>query len=186
MKFFTTSLILCALHFTCYAIPVTIDFEAFPTGNFTNGMEDGFTITATGNDPEIFSLGNPGRSIGEFDIDTTSTYTFTTTGNFQFTSIDLNDGNGVGGITVDVRGFLGGPLVATDQFTVGTTYMTFAATNLSGQMLDRVEVEITNVGGSAIDGDNVVFDTVPEPSTYALLSLLGIGFLLHRRRTAKA
>lgn len=39
-------------------------------------------------------------------------------------------------------------------------------------------------GGAALF-DDISFNQVPEPSTYALLSLLGLGFLLHRRR-AKA
>lgn len=40
---------------SAHATPITIDFEGFPTGSFTAGVEDGVSITGAGGPPQLVS-----------------------------------------------------------------------------------------------------------------------------------
>lgn len=69
-------------------------------------------------------------------------------------------------------------------------YFTRVGTNFTSDTAGGIRAGLV-LGGQAIENDIVInigeatvatTDAVPEPSTYVLLSLLGLGFLLYRRR----
>ena len=91
-----------------------VQFDGFPTGDFSSGSNNGFTINATlgfiwGN-----TYGFPGNSAGVPFPDTESTYTFTDGGNFTFLSIDIDVGGSEADFSVGHRGWLFGSLAAGD------------------------------------------------------------------------
>lgn len=155
-----------------------VQFDAFPTGDFTSGTNNGFTVNASlgyiwGN-----TFGFPGNSAGVPSPNTLSTYTFTDGGSFNFLSIDIDnpDPNASAFPAIIVDGYLGATLVAEDTFTVpniGQTPATFLALNLAGLNIDSLVVSVTSSPGWSPLIDNVAFaSAVPEP---AAMAMLGIG-----------
>jgi hypothetical protein len=168
-----------------------VQFDGFPTGDFTSGTNNGFTINANlgylwGN-----TFGFPGTSAGVPFPLTLSTYTFTDGGSFNFLSIDIDNPDITGGKlpAVIVDGYLGATLVAEDTFTVpniGQTPATFLALNLAGLNIDSLVVSVTSSSSFSPLIDNVTFATsAPEPATMAMLGI-GVcalwGFKQLRRR----
>ena len=88
---------------------------------------------------------------------------------------------------------------ATDEITLGTAntvisgsgpaYYFFDVTNISNG--DTVTLSLTNVGAPPTNTINfeyagLTFDTIPEPTSLALLGLGGLILLPRRRRSANA
>ncbi|HKN61026.1 MAG TPA: PEP-CTERM sorting domain-containing protein [Candidatus Acidoferrales bacterium] len=158
-------------------------FDGFPTGPFSSGADNGFSVSSVNGYVWGNTYGFPGNSAGTGFPDTAATFTFTDGGTFTFLSLDL-DNPGFGGTltAVTVDGYLGAALVAADSFDVPSaskTPTTFDAVNLAGLDINSLVVTVTSNTAESPLLDNVTFTGtgVPEPAAIWMLSL-GIGGIL--------
>ncbi len=145
---------------------VLLDFDAFPTGPFSGGNEDGFAISAEGGVPFIddFDLfGNPGNGFFNDDSVGASTFTFVSELQgelFTFDSLDIiGDLFGATSTDVTVQGYLNGNLQQTDIYPPADTWSTVTAGNLAGVEVDRLDIVMIEFGTSA---DNLRLTTTGE------------------------
>jgi hypothetical protein len=177
-------LLLCAG--TSDAAVITFDSES--PGAYPGGTESGFTIVATNASAWAATWGFPTISVGAGAPNVTASFTFTTTGLFEFGSLDLvlPIPSGVPG-PVTVQGYLGAALLAQDSFAAPGTANTptgYAAVNLSGIPIDSLVVSTTSNATQTLLIDNITVTAVPEPSSFLLLGVgsLALGAWMRRRR----
>lgn len=167
---------------TGVANAAVIDFGAFATGSFSGGSEDGFAITATS--ANIWYTPFSNNSLGVASPTTTATATLTTTGLFEFGSLDfaVRDASTPG---LTVEGFLGASSVGIDSFAAPVAFDTlfsFSALNLAGVKIDRLLLTFTSSSSNSPRIDNIVLSTsVPEPGTVILMGIALAGIGLGRR-----
>jgi len=124
-------------------------------------------------------------------------------GDFTFNSVDFAayDYNNTGSGTLTVEGYLGGTLVGTDTYTLGSTNVYSAgpgysnwtlesASGLAGVTLDTLDVVLNaSTASGDISNSNItnvdLTSVVPEPCSMLLMGagLAGLG-LVRRRRVA--
>lgn len=185
--------ILFSIGFSVKAIPVILDFSLAPLGPipgsivFSDGIGGMFTITETGGtDLQIVD------NAGDREIDSLSTnasFTITHSGG-MFTPGSLATVNGRN-LLGDFDGIQFSTGAGSENFQIpANTDPKAPIVLVSGPdtIMGVPTLSLTLSGLSdfaSIEGrlDDIPLDVVPEPSTYALLSLLGLGFLLYRRRT---
>jgi hypothetical protein len=159
-------------------------FDGFSTGPFSNGTDNGFSVSSVNGYIWGNTYGFPGNSAGAGSPDTAATFTFTDGGTFTFVSLDL-DNPGFGGTltAVTVDGYRGATLVAADSFDVPSAFetpTTFDALNLAGLDINSLVVTVTSNNLETPLLDSVTFTAVPEPAAIWMLSL-GIGGILGLR-----
>jgi hypothetical protein len=196
-KFITTGiaglLIVCSsLINVALASLIIIDFENFPTEDFTQGVEDGVNISAKGPDTKIinpgFNTGNTAFSDGgSFLIPSEWTFSFDD-GLFTFEQFDIGSFYNPGD-RLTVVGWLDGLIVGEDNYQTTTTkwngqLSTEIATNLENVMLDKIQILMFSTDQHYGVVDNVVMNkmpsVVPEPSTLAIFALGIIGLIFRR------
>jgi hypothetical protein len=194
LKFAYVGIILLASGFIniANASLITIDFEGFNTGSFSNGVEDGVVITTTGDtrliisDPRIGS-GNFMASAQCCSHSTLYNFTLQSGEIFSFVQFDLG-GYFEGGDDVVVEGFLGGISQGVDSFHTTTSplapFAVEGATNLLGVGIDELTIRLFN-GRDFPMMDNIVLNDavqVPEPSTLAIFALGMLGLASRRMK----
>ncbi|MGH6985589.1 MAG: hypothetical protein ACRED9_01955 [Caulobacteraceae bacterium] len=175
----------------------TITFGTANSGDFTGPVtEAGFTYEKLSGGLFVAGVGNPSPDMEGEESARGGVLDFKAAGggSFDFDQIDYTAvSSETGNQTLEVEGFEGGNLVATDSFTLANTtdyaWMTELASALAGRSID--DLQITLAGGA--DGfqaiDNVVLTPVsgvPEPAAWALmvLSFFGLGGALRARRSS--
>lgn len=198
--------------FACFAANTVtaeiIDFDGAPPPSDYGGgayTEGSFSVALAPSNtvaPANFEIGDVSLETGSPFSTEIATYPFGT-GNgvlrvtraiggslFSFANIDLGAFGSTPSI-VTVTGLLGGSTVASDNFNPNTagTFQNFAASNLSGQTLDTLDIDFGTIFGQedVVVADNidltlVASAAVPEPSSFACLLLGGIGLYARRRR----
>jgi hypothetical protein len=167
---------------------ITIDFEDFPLGEFSSGVEDGVVINAFGSTPEVsihvgddnsaMSQGCCGamygtHSLWEFSLLNTDML-------FMFEQFDIA-GTNLGGDHIVVAGYLNDVIIGTDVYTTESIfYKTEKANQLNGLLVDEIKITMRNVVNFP-HMDNIILKTqVPEPLTLAIFSLGMIGLVSQR------
>ncbi len=184
-----------ALSLTLAAAPpaaaAVIDFNAFPTGAFAGGTEDGFTLAVTGVTAIYDATGGYSQSFGTGAANAAVTLTISGPASFVFDGLNYvvrSFANALG--PVAVQGFTGATLLATDSYAMpplaGVSHP-YAAVNLAGLTLDRLVVSFTAGQNNSPQIDSITLSdaapptNTPEPASAALL-LAGLAAIATTRR----
>lgn len=189
------------------AAPVTIGFEnlGVPSGSvapYNGSSEAGFDLTTSGdqllanNVPTVVGplsgtfINSPNSGV------TSGTITITelnTADPFRFVGLD-GLGNGTGSLpTIDVSGFLGGNLIATDVFQTTNVETSFMAVNLLDRNIDSLLITLNTTAAGPTTFrpsfvDNIALNTTPIPLPAAAWLLIGglgaLGVVGRKRRAA--
>ncbi|MFT6207903.1 MAG: hypothetical protein ACJA0T_001820 [Colwellia sp.] len=165
---------------------ITIDFESLAIGDFTEGFDNGFYISAIGEDTKIvnpeFYTGKTAFSDGGSQVP--SNWFFSTNGLFTFETFDIASLYNQGDRFI-VTGFLGNVLQGIDEYTTTTSkwngqLSTEEAINLKGIMVDKISISMLSTNNLYGVMDNVVMNRVPEPTSLAIFALGIMGLAVRR------
>ncbi len=167
---------------------ITIDFEGFPFGEFSSGVEDGVLINAFGSTPEIsIHVGDDNSAMSQGCCGvlngTHSLWVFSLLNSgmlFTFEQFDIA-GTNRGGDHIVIAGFLNDVQIGTDVYTTESfIYKTEMASELNGLLVDEIKITMRNIVNFP-HMDNIILKTqVPEPSTLAIFLLGAIGLVSGR------
>ena len=172
---------------------VIIDFESFPTTNFSSHSESGVTFTAVGGSSTILAAITPNGTLGILDAPPSGPSQelradFSST--VSSVSVDLGDEGSDGDLlflevfnAADV--LIGSTGLLIPSTFAGMTTLSVTAANISYAVFGS---RFPSVNSSSVFADNFTFDVggvaVSEPKAVSMMiSALGIFWLVRRKRT---